>query len=144
MLRSVPFQLRKFAMGENEVFLGTGRRKTAVARVRVSRGMGKCLVNGRSLDEYCSQPEFARLALRSANLLELVDRVDIAIRVGGGGLMGQAGAISHGVARALVAMHPEMRPALKNEGLLTRDSRIRERKKAGRPGARKRFQFSKR
>ncbi|MDR3117697.1 MAG: 30S ribosomal protein S9 [Puniceicoccales bacterium] len=131
-------------MAEGEVFLGTGRRKTAVARVRVVRGMGRIRINGRDGDGYCGQPEFVRQALRPANLLELTDRIDISIRVGGGGLMGQAGAISHGIARALVAMHPEMRPALRKEGLLTRDPRMRERKKAGRPGARKRFQFSKR
>jgi small subunit ribosomal protein S9 len=101
-------------------------------------------VNGDTLDAYCSEPEFQRIAFRAVNLVEMDGMLDVRIRVGGGGLMGQAGAISLGIARALLAMQPEMRQALKKEGLLTRDPRMRERKKSGQPGARKRFQFSKR
>jgi small subunit ribosomal protein S9 len=101
-------------------------------------------VNDQTLEAYCPQAEFSHLALRPLRQVGLADAVDLSVRVFGGGLMGQAGAISLGIARALVAMQPEMRTAVKGEGLLTRDPRMRERKKSGRPGARKRFQFSKR
>jgi small subunit ribosomal protein S9 len=127
-----------------EEFTGTGRRKTAIARVRIARGTGKVTVNDRPGVEYCTQEEFLRLAYAPIRLVEMEGMVDMRIRVGGGGSLGQAGAIAHGIARALVAMQPEMRPALKKEGMLTRDPRMRERKKSGQPGARKRFQFSKR
>ncbi|MDR3317100.1 MAG: 30S ribosomal protein S9 [Puniceicoccales bacterium] len=125
-------------------FLGTGRRKTAVARVRLARGTGRITINNRPAAEYCSQEEFSRVVLGPISLVALDGLVDIRILVEGGGSMGQAGAISHGIARALVAMQPEMRLALKKEGMLTRDPRMKERKKSGQPGARKRFQFSKR
>lgn len=127
-----------------EEFFGTGRRKTAVARVRIARGTGKVTINKKALAEYCDLDEFSRIALKPVNTIEMSGMLDIRIRVSGGGVTGQAGAISHGIARALVAMQPELRPGLKKEGLLTRDPRMKERKKPGRPGARKRFQFSKR
>jgi small subunit ribosomal protein S9 len=125
-------------------FLGTGRRKTAVARVRLTRGSGKITVNGKPVVDYCPQAEFSCLAFAPIRLVEMEGLLDVKILVDGGGLIGQAGAISHGIARALVAMRAEMRQALKKDGLLRRDSRIKERKKSGQPGARKRFQFSKR
>jgi small subunit ribosomal protein S9 len=127
-----------------EEFLGTGRRKTAIARVRLARGTGKVTVNGRAIEAYCPQSEFLRMAFAPIHLVEMEGLLDVRILVEGGGLIGQAGAISHGIARALVAMQSEMRPALKKEGLLRRDPRMKERKKSGQPGARKRFQFSKR
>jgi small subunit ribosomal protein S9 len=102
------------------------------------------LINGRTVEEYCGQHEFSHLAFRAVHLVEMEGMLDVRVRVEGGGLMGQAGAISLGIARALNAMQPEMRQALKKDGLLSRDPRMRERKKSGQPGARKRFQFSKR
>ncbi|MDR2664460.1 MAG: 30S ribosomal protein S9 [Puniceicoccales bacterium] len=125
-------------------FLGTGRRKEAVARVRIRRGAGKITVNGRPAVDYCQQDVFAQRAFAPIHLVEMDGMLDVRIRVEGGGTMGQAGAIAHGIARALVTMRPEMRSALKKEGMLTRDPRMKERKKSGQPGARKRFQFSKR
>ncbi|MDR0428734.1 MAG: 30S ribosomal protein S9 [Puniceicoccales bacterium] len=131
-------------MKSNEEFSGTGRRKTAVARVCISRGIGKVSINERLPSDYCNEEEFIRVALRPVNLVEMDGMLNIRVRVKGGGVMGQAGAIAHGVARALVAMQPELRVGLKREKMLTRDQRMKERKKPGRPGARKRFQFSKR
>ncbi|MDR0679109.1 MAG: 30S ribosomal protein S9 [Puniceicoccales bacterium] len=125
-------------------FLGTGRRKEAVARVRIRRGAGKITINERPVADYCPQDIFAQQAFGPIRLVEMDGMLDVRVLVDGGGTMGQAGAIAHGIARALVAMRPEMRPALKREGMLTRDSRMKERKKSGQPGARKRFQFSKR
>jgi small subunit ribosomal protein S9 len=129
---------------ESSEFLGTGRRKTAVARVRLSRGTGKVSINGKAVQEYCGENEFARIALAPVSIVEMDGMLNIRARVGGGGVMGQAGAIAHAVARALVAMQPELRTGLKQATMLRRDPRMKERKKAGQPGARKRFQFSKR
>ncbi|MDR1435669.1 MAG: 30S ribosomal protein S9 [Puniceicoccales bacterium] len=125
-------------------FIATGRRKTAVARVRIARGTGKATVNGRPVGDYCNQEEFSRQAFAPVRLVEMDGMLDIRVSVEGGGVVGQAGAIAHGIARAIAAMQPEMRPGLKKGGMLTRDQRMRERKKSGQPGARKRFQFSKR
>ena len=127
-----------------QVFYGTGRRKTSAARVRLTAGSGDVKVNGRSLEDY-----FARetLRLRSVEPLELTKSVgttDVVVNVSGGGQTGQAEAIKHGISRALIAMNTELRPDLKRAGMLTRDARAKERKKYGQPGARKRFQFSKR
>ncbi|MDR2667843.1 MAG: 30S ribosomal protein S9 [Puniceicoccales bacterium] len=127
-----------------EEFIATGRRKTAVARVRIVRGTGKITINGKPASGYCPQDEFLRVAFAPAKLVEMDAMLDMRIRVEGGGIVGQAGAIAHGVARALAAMQPELRPDLKKNKMLTRDPRMRERKKSGQPGARKRFQFSKR
>ena len=129
---------------KSEEFVATGRRKTAIARVRIARGTGKITINDRPATDYCPQDEFSRLAFAPIRLVEMDGMLDVRVRVEGGGTIGQAGAIAHGVARALVAMQPEMRPDLKKKGMLTRDPRMRERKKSGQPGARKRFQFSKR
>lgn len=128
----------------NEEFLGTGRRKTAVARVRLARGSGKVSINNKPANDYCGEDYFSRVAFQPVSLVEMDGMLDIRIRVAGGGLIGQAGAISLGIARALTRMQLELRPGLKKEGLLTRDPRMKERKKPGQPGARKRFQFSKR
>jgi small subunit ribosomal protein S9 len=124
--------------------LGTGRRKTAVARVELKTGTGKIVVNGRALASY-----FTTETMRGAAVQPLVatgnnDKFDATITVSGGGLNGQAGAVSLGISRALLTVDANLRAALRAEGLLTRDSRMRERKKYGQPGARKRFQYSKR
>ena len=125
-------------------YLGTGRRKTAIARVRLAAGTGKITVNGRAFETY-----FPLETLRSTVSLPLTvtatsDKLDVRINVVGGGPNGQAGAVRHGISRALLKFDANLRPALKAEGFLTRDPRMRERKKYGQPGARKRFQFSKR
>ncbi len=123
----------------------TGRRKEAVARVRLKAGAGNIEINGRTLDQYFGGREVAKMVLKQPlQLVEMEDKVDLAINVKGGGLNGQSGAIRHGIARALAEHNPELRPPLKKAGMLTRDSRTVERKKYGQPGARRRFQFSKR
>lgn len=126
------------------VFLGTGRRKTSTARVRVTEGTGKLLVNGRDFDSYFSHENFSKQAYAPLLTVELKDKIDVTANVTGGGVAGQAGAVAHGIARALQKMNAELRPALKKAGHMMRDPRMKERKKAGQPGARKRFQFSKR
>ena len=129
---------------ETTVFIGTGRRKTAVARVRITEGTGKLLANGRTFDDYFSHENFAKQAYVPLLTVELKDKIDVTANVDGGGVAGQAGAVAHGIARALQRMNPELRAALKKAGHLMRDPREKERKKPGQPGARKRFQFSKR
>ena len=126
------------------IFLGTGRRKTATARIRLTAGSGKLTVNGRDLDGYFSHENFARQAYAPLLTVDLKDKIDVTVNVTGGGVAGQAGAVAHGIARALQKMNLELRPALKKAGHIKRDPREKERKKAGQPGARKRFQFSKR
>ena len=125
-------------------FLGTGRRKTSTARVRLKDGSGVVEVNGKPVEDYFSHENFSRVAVRPLATAEVKDKVDVFVTVAGGGGSGQAGAVSHGIARALLRLNPELRPALKKAGLLTCDPREKERKKSGQPGARKRFQFSKR
>jgi small subunit ribosomal protein S9 len=125
-------------------FGGTGRRKTAVARVRLATGSGKVLVNGRPLENYFLTETLRGVVLQPLNVTETAARFDIQVNVKGGGPAGQAGAVRHGIARALIEADANLRPALKSNGLLTRDPRMRERKKYGQPGARKRFQYSKR
>lgn len=125
-------------------YWGTGRRKTAVARVRVSQGDGKILINGRPIDSYFPVDNVRSHATRPLVALESQGKYDIRVNVQGGGPSGQAGAVSHGIARALLKVDPTFRPVLKSNGLLTRDGRAKERKKYGQPGARKRFQYSKR
>lgn len=125
-------------------FIGTGRRKTSVARVRLSPGTGKLLINNRSLDDYITVPTLRTLALAPLALTDSSSKYDVAVSVEGGGITGQAGAIRLGIARALLRASPDLKPVLREKGLLTRDSRMKERKKYGQPGARKRFQFSKR
>lgn len=131
-------------MSDNTHSYGTGRRKTATARVYLRPGSGKIQVNTRSLDEYFHS-DVQKMVIRTPLVLtETAEQLDIKIRVRGGGPTGQAGAVRHGISRALVALNPDLRGKLKAAGFLTRDPREVERKKYGQPGARKRFQFSKR
>jgi small subunit ribosomal protein S9 len=123
---------------------GTGRRKTAAARVYLRPGSGAFTVNGRSFDDYFPSEMLKMIIRQPLVMTETGDRFDILVRVRGGGFTGQAGAMRHGIARALVQYNPEFRVTLKKAGFLTRDPRKVERKKYGQPGARKRFQFSKR
>ncbi|MBD3872517.1 MAG: 30S ribosomal protein S9 [Acidobacteria bacterium] len=125
-------------------YYGTGRRKTAVARVFLRPGSGKFVVNRRDFDEYFPN-RVLKIVIRQPLLLtETADKFDILVNVVGGGPSGQAGAIRHGISRALLEFNAELRPKLKSAGFLTRDARKVERKKPGQPKARKRFQFSKR
>ena len=124
--------------------LGTGRRKTAVARVRLATGTGKILINGRTFENYFPVETQRVIAAQPLTVTGTADKFDAHITVIGGGPNGQAGAVRHGLARALLTVDANVRPILKAEGLLTRDPRRRERKKYGQPGARKRFQYSKR
>ena len=125
-------------------FLGTGRRKTAVARVRLATGSGKITVNGRAFEVYFPLDTLRSTASQPLTVTATNDKLDVRVNVTGGGPNGQAGAVRHGISRALLKFDAALRPALKAEGFLTRDPRMRERKKYGHPGARKRFQFSKR
>jgi small subunit ribosomal protein S9 len=124
--------------------IGTGRRKTAVARVRLASGTGKILVNGRALENYFPVETQRVVAAQPLTVTGTADKYDAHVTVTGGGPNGQAGAVRHGIARALLTIDANFRPLLKAEGFLTRDPRMRERKKYGQPGARKRFQYSKR
>ena len=126
------------------IFTGTGRRKSSTARVRIAEGSGKLVVNGRDFEGYFSHENFAKQAYAPLLTVELKEKIDVTVNVAGGGVSGQAGAVAHGIARALQKMNPELRTALKKAGHIKRDPREKERKKAGQPGARKRFQFSKR
>jgi small subunit ribosomal protein S9 len=128
----------------SEVFAATGRRKTAVAQARITQGTGKVEVNGRSLEEYFPTPSLQFTVLKAFEVTQLSNSFDVKVKATGGGVTGQAGAVRLAIARALLQHDSTLRPALKEEGLLTRDPRMKERKKAGQPGARKRFQFSKR
>ena len=122
----------------------TGKRKTAIARVWIKAGTGAVSVNGKTADEYFER-ETSRMIMRQAlELIEAVDQFDVFATVQGGGHSAQAEAMRHGISRALIALDPEKRPVLKRAGFLTRDARKKERKKYGQPGARKRFQYSKR
>ncbi len=129
---------------EQAIFTGTGRRKTSTARVRITEGTGKLIANDREFEDYFSHDNFAKQAFAPLLTVELRDKIDVVANVAGGGVAGQAGAVAHGIARALQKLNPELRAALKKAGHLTRDDRMKERKKPGQPGARKRFQFSKR
>jgi len=123
---------------------GTGRRKTSTARVILRPGTGNFKVNNRSLEQYFFDETHRMLVKRPLEASDTLNKFDVVITVDGGGMHGQAGAVQHGIARALVEFSTELRGVLKKEGFLTRDSRMKERKKYGQPGARKRFQFSKR
>ncbi|HOO93306.1 MAG TPA: 30S ribosomal protein S9 [Opitutales bacterium] len=129
---------------EEPVYVAVGRRKTASARVRLTRGTGVITINGRELADYCYTDELVGAVKAPFKVLDQEDAFDVTVLVAGGGPNGQAAAISHGIARALQKLDMDNRPALKKAGLLKRDPRERERKKVGQPGARKRFQFSKR
>jgi small subunit ribosomal protein S9 len=125
-------------------FVATGRRKTAVARVRLASGSGKIVINGRALENYFPTEVLRGMVHQPFNASQSSNKFDARVNVSGGGPAGQAGAVRHGISRALLLADSTMRPMLKAEGLLTRDPRMKERKKYGQPGARKRFQFSKR
>jgi len=129
-------------------YIATGRRKTAVARVRLSAGDGQILVNGRKFDEYFKTTDLQLLVTAPFKAVaqegEEPMKYDVVALLDGGGTAGQAGALRHGIARALLQVDDAFRPLLKKAGFLTRDPRMKERKKPGRPGARRRFQFSKR
>ena len=128
----------------SEAWSATGRRKSSVARVRFTKGKGAIIVNSRPLEEYFGRDTSKMVLKQPLELVGLGSQYDIDVNVNGGGLSGQAGAIRHGIARALEKINTELRPSLKKAGMLTRDSREVERKKCGQPGARKNFQFSKR
>ncbi len=125
-------------------YLGTGRRKTSVARVRLATGSGKIVINGRPFENYFSVDTLRAVATQPLTATSSAEKFDVRVNVSGGGPSGQAGAVRHGIARALLQFDASLRPALKAEGLLTRDPRMKERKKYGQPGARKRYQYSKR
>ena len=125
-------------------YYGTGRRKTSSARVYLRPGSGTIRVNNKPFDEYFPNEMLKMIIRQPLVITETADRFDLHVRVCGGGCTGQAGALRHGIARALLIYNPELRGRLKEAGFLTRDPRKVERKKYGRPGARKRFQFSKR
>ena len=132
-------------MAEKSKFIGIGKRKSSVARVSLfSQGKGNIEINGVHIDKYVPRESLATVIKQPLTVLEKNKEFDISVNVNGGGLSGQAGAIRLGIARALVLADPDNRPTLKSKGLLTRDSRKVERKKPGQPGARKKFQFSKR
>jgi small subunit ribosomal protein S9 len=121
-----------------------GRRKESVARVRLVPGTGNVTINGRTMDAYFGRETSKMILIEPLKLVDQLGKVDVFVTANGGGLSGQAGAIRHGISRALCDLNAEFRPVLKKAGFLTRDARAVERKKYGRPGARKRFQFSKR
>ena len=131
-------------MAETTSIYATGKRKTAVARIWLSPGTGTITVNGKSADEYFERMTSRMVARQSVELLEMADKYDVRATVVGGGHSAQAEAVRHGIARALITEDPERRRTLKRAGYLTRDARKKERKKYGQPGARKRFQYSKR
>lgn len=124
--------------------LGTGRRKSAVARVRIRAGSGKIVINGRALDQFFPTVQHQQLVLQTLEHVSQQNSVDVNVRVSGGGLTGQAGAVRMAIARALCSMNEENFPPLRSDGFLTRDSRMKERKKYGLHGARRGTQFSKR
>ena len=130
-------------MAENQYY-GTGRRKSATARVYLRPGAGEVKVNHKPFDRYFPNETLRMIIRQPLQLTETANKFDLVINVTGGGPAGQAGAIRHGITRALIEYDGDMRPTLKRAGLITRDPRIKERKKYGQKGARKRFQFSKR
>ena len=128
----------------DQKFYATGKRKTSVARVWMKPGSGSIVINKRPMDEYFGRPTSKMVVRQPLELTDNVGKFDIDVNVCGGGPSGQAGAIKHGITKALLEADPELRSTLKKAGFITRDSRIKERKKYGRRGARRSFQFSKR
>jgi len=125
-------------------YYATGKRKTSIARVWMKEGSGVFVVNKRTFDDYFTLDILKRLILQPLDVTDKRDKFDFYINVNGGGISGQAGAIRHGISKALVGYDEELKSVLKKAGFLTRDARVKERKKYGQPGARKRFQYSKR
>jgi small subunit ribosomal protein S9 len=123
---------------------GTGKRKNAIARVLLKPGTGVITVNGRALEQYFPRPTSVMVVKQALEIVEKQSEFDVTVNVCGGGESGQAGAVRHGISRALLVVDPALRPALKKAGFLTRDARKKERKKPGQPGPRKKFQYSKR
>jgi small subunit ribosomal protein S9 len=123
---------------------GTGKRKNAIARVLLKPGTGVVIVNGRPLEQYFPRPTSVMVVKQALEAVEKQNDFDVTVNVCGGGESGQAGAVRHGISRALLVVDPTYRPTLKKAGFLTRDARKKERKKPGQPGPRKRFQYSKR
>jgi small subunit ribosomal protein S9 len=131
-------------MVETQEFIATGRRKTAVARIRMTPGSGKIDINGKSFEDYFPTVPLQNTVLQPLQVVKLANAYDISVNTTGGGATGQAGAARLAISRALLQVDGNLRGTLKAEGLLSRDPRMKERKKSGQPGARKRFQFSKR
>ena len=129
---------------KSDVVLATGRRKCAIARVRLTPGSGNIVVNGKPMAEYFTSESLCGFVNQVFAVSETVGKFDIAANCDGGGMAGQAGALRHGITRALIGYDEELRAALKKAGMVTRDARVKERKKSGQPGARRRFQFSQR
>ncbi|WP_029898267.1 30S ribosomal protein S9 [Desulfohalovibrio reitneri] len=128
----------------SDFFYGTGKRKNSVARTRLYPGKGEIVVNGRALEEYFPRATLQMVIQQPLNLTKTIGKYDVRVNVDGGGISGQAQAVRHGISRALLELDPELRPALKKAGFLTRDARVKERKKYGQRSARARFQYSKR
>jgi small subunit ribosomal protein S9 len=131
-------------MANAEEFIATGRRKTSVARIRMTAGSGKIDINGRNFEDYFPTPPLQNMVMQPLQTAKAVNAYDLSINATGGGATGQAGAVRLAISRALLLVDAGLRASLKAEGLLRRDPRMKERKKSGQPGARKRFQFSKR
>ena len=131
-------------MASTQEFIATGRRKTSVARIRMTAGSGKIDINGRSFEDYFPSVPLQNIVLQPLQSAKMVNTYDLYINASGGGVVGQAGAARLAISRALIQADANLRGGLKKEGLLRRDPRMKERKKSGQPGARKRFQFSKR
>jgi len=131
-------------MAQTQKFIATGRRKTSVARIRMTPGSGKIDINGRSFEDYFPTAPLQNTVLQPLQAAKLVNAYDLSINATGGGVAGQAGAARLAISRALLQVYGNLRSSLKADGLLRRDPRMKERKKSGQPGARKRFQFSKR
>jgi small subunit ribosomal protein S9 len=131
-------------MAQNQEYIATGRRKTSVARIRMTAGSGKIDINGKSFEDYFPTVPLQNTVLQPLQVVKLANSYDLSINTTGGGATGQAGAARLAISRALVLVDANLRGTLKAEGLLRRDPRMKERKKSGQPGARKRFQFSKR
>ncbi len=127
-----------------EVTFATGKRKSAIARVRLMKGKGDIIINDRPMSDYLQRKVLELIVLEPFEITGMMGKYDVLVNAKGGGISGQAGAVRHGIAKALLERHPDLRPVLKKAGLLTRDSRIKERKKYGRKRARRGFQWTKR
>ena len=133
-----------FADAAGKQFYGTGRRRESIARVYIKQGAARFTVNGRPVDEYFRNVAWHTAAVEPLKFTQMLDQLEVKAQVKGGGIGGQSGAVRMGLSRALARLNPELRPALRTNGFLTRDPRMKERKKYGQKGARRRYQFSKR